>query len=188
MSVIRWLVVQEVCIRFEFPHHFESHLTWPPPFIYMHMRTTISDEHSIVTMLLSTPIIFSTYSFKPRLQWLQLFRLHIYGISKWLTQLTHAHTATARVSPHVHSTYTSYVLYAYLLLRLCANRRAISIRDQYNIYIIIICAVHESVPTNRTLSSTGRCLCIENVAIGFKTSIETYFVEKTALRRRSCSM
>ena len=52
--VIRWLVnvVQEVCSRFKFARHFESHLARPPPF-YMRMRTTISDEHSIVTMLLS---------------------------------------------------------------------------------------------------------------------------------------
>ena len=65
MSVIpvRWLVVQEVCSRFEFARHFESHLAQPPSF-YMRMRTTISDEHSIVTMLLSTRIILSTYSFK----------------------------------------------------------------------------------------------------------------------------
>ena len=49
--------------HFEFARHFESHLARPPPF-YMRMRTTISDEHSIVTMLLSTRIIFSTYSFK----------------------------------------------------------------------------------------------------------------------------
>ena len=33
MSVIRWLVVQEVCSSFEFARHFESHLAWPPPFI-----------------------------------------------------------------------------------------------------------------------------------------------------------
>ena len=46
MSVIRWLVVQEVCGRFEFARHFESHLARPPPF-YMRMRTTISVEHSI---------------------------------------------------------------------------------------------------------------------------------------------
>ena len=32
MSVIRWLVVQEVCSRFEFSCHFESHLARPPPF------------------------------------------------------------------------------------------------------------------------------------------------------------
>ena len=63
MSVIHWLVVQEVCSRFEFARHFESHLARPHPF-YMRMRTTISDEHSIVPMLLSTLIIFSTYSFK----------------------------------------------------------------------------------------------------------------------------
>ena len=51
-----------VCSRFEFARHFESYLSRPPPF-YMRMRTTISDEHSIVTMLRSTRIIFSTYSF-----------------------------------------------------------------------------------------------------------------------------
>ena len=38
MSVIRWLVVQEVCSSFEFARHFESHLAWPPPF-YMRMQT-----------------------------------------------------------------------------------------------------------------------------------------------------
>ena len=32
--------------------------------LYAHANTTTSDEHSIVTMLLSTRIIFSTYSFK----------------------------------------------------------------------------------------------------------------------------
>ena len=45
MSVIRWLVMQEVCRRFEFARHFESHLAqpvWPSPF-YMRMRTTTSD-------------------------------------------------------------------------------------------------------------------------------------------------
>ena len=62
MSVICWLVMQEVCSGFEFACHFESHLAQPPPF-YMRMRTTTSDEHSIVTMLRSTRIIFSTYSF-----------------------------------------------------------------------------------------------------------------------------
>ena len=34
-----------------------------------------------------------------------------------------------------------------------------------------------SVPTNRTLSSTGP-LRSENVAIGFKTSIKAYFAEE----------
>ena len=52
-------------------------------------------------------------------------------------------TATARVSSHVHSTCTSYVLYAYL----------------YCVYVLvggaISSAVHESVTTNCTLSSTG---------------------------------
>ena len=69
----------------------------------------------------------------------------MYGISKWLlTQLTHTHTATACAH-----TCTSYVLYAYLYCIYVLVGGAISIRDPY------ICAVHESVPTNRTLSSTG---------------------------------
>ena len=59
--------------------------------------------------------------------------------------------------------------------------RAISIRDPY------ICAVHQCGPTNHMLSSNARCLCSENVAIGFKTSIEAYFVGKTAIGCRSCS-
>ena len=46
MSVIRWLVVQEVCSRFEFARP-NAH----------------ANEHPIVIMLLSTRIIFSTYSF-----------------------------------------------------------------------------------------------------------------------------
>ena len=50
---------------------------------------------------------------------------------------------------HVHSTCTSYVLYAYLYCVYALVGGAISIRDPY------ICAVHESVPTNHTLSSTG---------------------------------
>ena len=33
MSIIRWLVMQEVCRRFEFARHFESHLAQPPLFI-----------------------------------------------------------------------------------------------------------------------------------------------------------
>ena len=78
------------------------------------------------------------------------FRLHIYGISKWLlTQLTQAHMATAHVSPYVHSTCTSYVLCTYLHCVYVLVGGAISIRDLY------ICAVHESVPSNCTLSSTG---------------------------------
>ena len=68
-------------------------------------------------------------------------------VSVKLTQLTHAHTytATARVSPHVYSTCTSYVIHCVYAL----VGGAISIRDPY------ISAIHESVPTNRTLSSTG---------------------------------
>ena len=55
MSVIRWLVMQEVGRRFEFGRHFESHLARPPHF-YMHIQTTTSDEHSIV------PYIYVTQS------------------------------------------------------------------------------------------------------------------------------
>ena len=54
-----------------------------------------------------------------------------------LVELTHAHTATARVSPHVHSKCTIYVLYAYLYCIYALVGGAISIRDPY------ICAVHE---------------------------------------------
>ena len=78
-----------------------------------------------------------------------VFRLYIYGFSKWLlTQLTHAHTATVR--SHVHSTCSARALvmhYLYCVYALVGG--AISIRDPY------ICAVHESVAKNRTLSSTG---------------------------------
>ena len=48
----------------------------------------------------------------------------------------------------MHSTCTSYVLYAYLYCVYVLVVGAISIHDPY------ICAVHESVPTNRMLSST----------------------------------
>ena len=51
---------------------------------------------------------------KPRLA-VTVFRLYIYGFSEWLLmQLTHAHTATARVSSHVHSTCTNFVLSIYI--------------------------------------------------------------------------
>ena len=59
------------------------------------------------------------------------------------------YTATASASPHMHFTCTSYVLYAYLYCVYAQIGGAISIRDPY------ICTVHESVPMNRTLSSTG---------------------------------
>ena len=58
--------------------------------------------------------------------------------------LTHGHTATARVSSHVHSMCSSYVLYAYLYYVYALVGGTISIRDPY------ICVVHESVPTNHT--------------------------------------
>ena len=64
---------------------------------------------------------------------------------KWLlTQLIHALTAIARVSPYVHSTCTSYVLNAYLYIYIyCAYAlvgRAISIRDPYICAVSRVCA------------------------------------------------
>ena len=59
------------------------------------------------------------------------------------------HRATACVTPHVHSTCTSYVLYTYLYCVYVLVGGTISIRDPY------ICAIHESVPMSRTLLSTG---------------------------------
>ena len=69
-------------------------------------------------------------------------RLHIYVISKWLlTQLTHALTTIARVSPYVHSTCTSYVLNAYLYCVYALVSGAISIRDPYICAVSRVCAV-----------------------------------------------
>ena len=62
---------------------------------------------------------------------------------------THILTATALVSPYLHSMCTSYVLCAYLYCVYVLVGGAISIRDLY------IWAIHESVPMNCTLSSTG---------------------------------
>ena len=59
----------------------------------------------------------------------------------------------------------------------------ISIHDTY----MYICAIHESVPVDHTLASTGRCLCSGHVAIGFKTSTEAYSMEKTVLGHWSCT-
>ena len=68
---------------------------------------------------------YSCYSYpsKPRLQWLQVFRLHIYGISKWLLiQLTHVHTGTAcepTRALHMHQ----LCIIRLFILRICASRR-----------------------------------------------------------------
>ena len=123
-----------------------------------------------------------SYPSKPRLQWLQVFRMHIYGISKWLLmQLTHAHTATARVSPHVHYTYTSYVLYAYLYCVYALVSGEISIRDPY------LCAVHESVTTNRTLSFTDLLSVQLKRSYRLQNKHRILFRrKKTALGHRSC--
>ena len=76
----------------------------------------------------------------------------------------------------MHSMCTSYVLHTYLYGIYALVGEAVSIHDRYN------CAIHQSVPMNHTLSSTVPCLCSENVAIGFKTNIEAYFVEKNSAR------
>ena len=91
------------------------------------------------------------------------FRLHIYVISKWLlTQLIHALTAIARVSRYVHSKCTSYVLNTYLYCVYALVGGAISIRDPY------ICAVSRVSAKESHAVFHARCLCSENVAIGFK--------------------
>ena len=62
MSVIRWLVMQEVCLGLNLLAILN--LIWPGhPLLYAHANKTTSDEHSIVTMFHSTRIIFSTDSF-----------------------------------------------------------------------------------------------------------------------------
>ena len=66
--------------------------------------------------------------------------------------------------PHVHSTYTSCVLYTYLYCVYALVGEAISTRDPY------ICA-----------NEWHAVFHSENVAIGFKTSIEVYFVEKNSV-------
>ena len=78
-----------------------------------------------------------------------LWGLHIYGFSKWLLKsLTHAHTYSNSACERDHMC-TSYALYAYLYCVYALVGGPISIRDPY------ICVVHESVTTNRTLSSIG---------------------------------
>ena len=58
MSIIHWLVMLEVCRRLNLPAILNFKI------LYAHANTRTSDEHSIVPILLSTCIIFSTYSFK----------------------------------------------------------------------------------------------------------------------------
>ena len=63
---------------------------------------------------------------------------------------------------------------------------AISIRDPYTcIYISVrLTSLCQRIAW---YLPQARCLCCENVVIVFKTSIEAYFVGKTALGRLSCS-
>ena len=83
------------------------------------------------------------------------FRLHIYVISKWLlTQLTHALTAIARVSPYVHSTCTSYVLNAYLYCVYALVGGVISIRDPYICAVSRVCAKESHAVFHRPVFCT----------------------------------
>ena len=79
---------------------------------------------------------------------------------------TYNYTATARVIPHVHSTCTSYLLYAYLYCIYALVGGSITICDPY------ICVVHEFLATNHTLSSTG--------PIVYTTHTHTYNYTATA--------
>ena len=73
----------------------------------------------------------------------------------------------------------------HLVARTCDNEVgvAISIRDPYN--------RRPRAGANDSLAVLVRCLCSETVAIGFLSSVEPNFVERTALgslkRRRSYS-
>ena len=68
---------------------------------------TCRRQESLRMMLKHNSQLNCSYSYpsKPRLV-VTVVRLYIYGFSKWLlTQISHIHTATACVSPHVHSTH-----------------------------------------------------------------------------------
>ena len=58
MSVIRWLVVQEVCSHLEFARHFESHLARPPPF-YMRMQTRRLPMNIPLLLCYSVHVLYS---------------------------------------------------------------------------------------------------------------------------------
>ena len=96
---------------------------------------------SIIIASYSAVVIHTPLSLYNYIDYSVFFRLHIYVISKWLlTQLTHALTAIARVSPYVHSTCTSYVLNAYLYCVYELVGGAISIRDPYICAVLRVCA------------------------------------------------
>ena len=78
-----------------------------------------------------------------------VFRMHIYGISIWLlTQLiTHAHNYGKSAREPTRAPVMYYTLILYCVYALVGG--TISISDPY------ICSVHETEPTNRSLSSTG---------------------------------
>ena len=71
-------------------------------------------------------------------------------------------TATARVTPHVHCTCTSYVLYAYLYCEYALVGEAISICVRISVPFTSLCQrISRCLPQ-------PRCLCSENVAIGWE--------------------
>ena len=86
-------------------------------------------------------------------------------------RLPYAHTCT----PRALVMYYAPIYIGYIILYALVGR-AISIRDPY------ICANESHAVFHRTV-----VCAVKTLAIGFKTSIEAYFVEKTALRCWSCS-
>ena len=99
MSVIRWLVMQEVCLGLNLPAILN--FIWPGhhPLLYTHANTTTSDEHSIVTMLHSTRIIFSTYSYNGPSISVIISLLHVCTSSfPQLPIPTHLHMQSSRIS------------------------------------------------------------------------------------------
>ena len=90
----------------------------------MRMRMTTSDEHSIVTMLRSIRIIFSTYSFNATYS------------RTYVLPTAYNHTF---VSAHAYSTCTSYryVLYVYLYCvyhGICASKRNDALASELSIF------------------------------------------------------
>ena len=108
--------------------------------VVKHQSVLICRRQGSLRMMLGSPSIYSQLN-SSCYSYTVFFRLHIYVISKWLlTQLTHALTAIAGVSPYVHSTCTSYVLNAYLYCIYALVGGAISIRDPYICAISRVCA------------------------------------------------
>ena len=90
---------------------------------------------------------YSYPSSKPRLV-VTVFRLHIMAcLSGFNATYTRPYVYGCTMSSHLRALVMYYTPILYCVYALVGG--AISIRDPY------ICAVHQSVPTSRTLSSTG---------------------------------